>query len=1242
MRSRVLLAPALLLALVADVVGCNCTEVLDRTPAPVAVLVAASQESPPLDNLDLGLAPSLLGQTVAARFTIENRGNAALNVDDVVLASDPLLCPAASAGFTINTPLVAPGGVTRTLSVAANSSVNVEVAFVATSGQPACTVVEVRSNDAEHPVLKARITGQGDAPQLCADRGVVDFGTVVVGDRKEEQVTLTSCGTRAFQLEGAALNAMFPEPFELVTSIASQTLNVDQQVVLTVAFDPETQGNFTGGNSGLIDLDTDLEGAFRLQLIGVAQFPPSCRIQVVPNAVQFGSVGEGRTSTQSVFVRNIGDLACTFTSAEIVTGAPFSRALVSLASGDVLQPTQSGELQVTYAPTSVAGRQTDILRVTTDDPINGVIDVPLEGTSVEVQPCFLEAVPTAVNFGFQTLRRSTESEVRLRNVGTETCIISRADITSGAPEFTIIEPPFTAIADQLGPLGQLFPFGAIVPEGDEISFVVGFRPDQAGQRVGNYRFEYKEQGFFTDQQTIDVPASGTGIAPCIEVIPGDVDFGSVGVGTAANQNVSIRNCGGSDLVIRGVGLRSGSHPDFSIPTLPTLPSTLLPGAATSVTVRAAPTTNGVSVAGAAMYGTLDVLSDDVTTPVNLRANTPGACVEGLVCSPRTLEFGDVLLEEDLVRSVVCNNPTTSPIAVTPAIAAPFTLVSPPTSVPAGGQAIIRVRFSPTSTTQVQQTLTIGANDCNGAAIGVAVRGRGANDELPACPENPAFAPQLKWEWNGSNAVNTRASHEVWVTPLVSRLEDTNADGFVTRDDAPRVIVISFDRSRVSSPLSSQESINDPIPSELRALDGRTGAEVWTTNITANPAHAVQSAATPAVADIDGDGKVEIIAQQYILLPGVETIPGGPKINGKFARGFLIAFNFDGSFKWVSDEWSRRSQEIEDGGAPAIGDVDGDGFAEIAIGDQLFDHTGRMLWRGDGEKIGSTGHGPTSVLVDLDGQAGLELLAGTRAFRADGTILWDRNGVEDGHVAVADLDGNGTNEVVIRGSQLHVLNGQTGADLVSPFIPPTRAGMGRECDPQFVTTEEDDDKCNIIPTNPAILNFDGGNDLEIFTGSQELITGYKFAGGTLNEIFREDIYDGSGASGPAGFDFEGDGEEEVVYADEGNLRCWSDDNGQTFEGSRQSVTIFEYAVIADIDLDGHAEMLVVSNSPFIPAQFGGVRAYANAGVSWAQARSVWNQHAYIEDIISELGVPLFETTPTPLPGFRNARALCVPQ
>ena len=59
---------------------------------------------------------------------------------------------------------------------------------------------------------------------------------------------------------------------------------------------------------------------------------------------------------------------------------------------------------------------------------------------------------------------------------------------------------------------------------------------------------------------------------------------------------------------------------------------------------------------------------------------------------------------------------------------------------------------------------------------------------------------------------------------------------------------------------------------------------------------------------------------------------------------LLSGNADGSFKWESDEWTRDANELEDGGGPAIGDMDGDGLAEIAIGDHIFDHNGRLIMR----------------------------------------------------------------------------------------------------------------------------------------------------------------------------------------------------------------------------------------------------------------------------------------------------------
>ncbi len=1254
MQSRHLVAPLLLVSAAFDVVtACNCDDDLATAPAPDAVLVFQVQNAPPAKNLDIAVGTTDLGVGVAARFTIENRGNATLNVDDVVLGADPLLCPVPTSGFAIASPLRQAAGA-RSLVIPRGGSASVEVSFTPTSGQPACTIVKVLSNDPDSPVLLARVTGQGDAPQLCADRGVVDFGTIPVGDRREEQVTLTSCGTRGFELRGATLNAAFPEPFELVTPVATQTLAVNQAVTLTVAFDPEAAGQFStaAGNGGVIVLETELEASFRIELSGIATLPPSCRLQVLPSAVQFGSVGEGRTSTQRVVVRNIGDLDCRFTSADIVGGAPFSRTLVDITAGAVLGPQQVANVDVTYAPTAASGSDEDILRIVSDDPIAPSLDVALQGTSIAVQPCFLEPLPTALNFGLRTVGRQTEQEVRVRNVGTEACIITDVRIDpESVTEFGLIEPALTQLGDQLPAfLRAFFPFGAIVPDGEETSFIVSFRPETAGPKSATAHFTYKEMGVGTDEQALDVPLTGTGAAPCVTVDPLDVDFGNVAVGQSVDRSVRIANCGGADLVVRALPLRSGSHPDFRVPTPPTLPLTLAPGAPVTVTVRAQPTTQGIASAGELMFGVLDVLSDAGTLGANLRANTNGTCggpgsTVGLVCSPRTVEFGEVILGEDLVRSVVCNNPTTTTVSLAPTVASPFAVVSSPSEIPAGGQGVIRVRFDPVNTAQATQVLDVGANDCLGQPIEVVVRGRGVDDELPACPAPEAFSPELVWDWNGATVQTGRDSHEVWVTPLVSRLGDTTGDGFVTREDMPRVVFLSFkvaDSAAQIGPgaLANQESFNDPIKAYLRAVDGATGREVF--SVTADNL-ALQSASTPALADLDGDGRVEIVANKWILLPGVADIPEGPAVNGKFSRGTLIAFNADGTFKWESDEWTRRSGEIEDGGAPAIGDVDGDGFAEIALGDHLFDHNGRLLWRGDGTKIGSTGHGPTSVLANVDGQPGLELVCGTRVYRANGSVLWSRDDLEDGHPAVADLDGDGDNEVVVRGRELFVLNGQTGASLTEGFVPPTRSGMGSECEAGTTDPggDNNDDPCSIIPTNPSVLDFDGNGTLEIFTGNQQLITGYRFTGSSLQEIFRSDIFDGTGASGPAGFDFEGDGAQEVVYSDENNLFAYSDDGGTVYTADRGSVTIFEYSTVADINLDGHAELLVASNSPFLPTQFGGVRAYRNTGTSWAQAAAVWNQHAFLEDLIGELGTPLYSSTAQAYGGYRTARSRCEP-
>ena len=122
MRSRILLAPVFLLAIAADtLVGCDCVEVLDKTPAPIATLVAADQLAPPLANLDLTAPLSAVGTTTVLRFTIENRGNATLNVADIAIASDAPLCPSPSAAFAVTAPAQSAGSL-RSAGIATDYS----------------------------------------------------------------------------------------------------------------------------------------------------------------------------------------------------------------------------------------------------------------------------------------------------------------------------------------------------------------------------------------------------------------------------------------------------------------------------------------------------------------------------------------------------------------------------------------------------------------------------------------------------------------------------------------------------------------------------------------------------------------------------------------------------------------------------------------------------------------------------------------------------------------------------------------------------------------------------------------------------------------------------------------------------------------------------------------------------------------------------------------------------------------
>ncbi len=114
-----------------------------------------------------------------------------------------------------------------------------------------------------------------------------------------------------------------------------------------------------------------------------------------------------------------------------------------------------------------------------------------------------------------------------------------------------------------------------------------------------------------------------------------------------------------------------------------------------------------------------------------------------------------------------------------------------------------------------------------------------------------------------------------------------------------------------------------------------------------------------------------------------------------------------------------------------------------------------------------------------------------------------------------------------------------------------------------------------------------------------------------------------------FDFDGDGIAEVVYNDQYWLRVYDGPTGDVnFCLCNTTATLWEYPVVADVDNDLHAEIVVASNNygggfmscPTTPdlgacelariaagenVGTNGVRVFASPTRDWVRTRRIWN-------------------------------------
>ena len=468
----------------------------------------------------------------------------------------------------------------------------------------------------------------------------------------------------------------------------------------------------------------------------------------------------------------------------------------------------------------------------------------------------------------------------------------------------------------------------------------------------------------------------------------------------------------------------------------------------------------------------------------------------------------------------------------------------------------------------------------------------------------------KWHWGPLNAKAKPDYIDVWSTPTVGRVADANCDGKVDLLDPPNVIFVAGHTGGTCCQCNGATPTNCHTGT-LRLLDGATGEEIWTLD-RASPTSSGFAGMSVALGDVTGDGRIDVVAmtgEGFLVV-----VDGSGKVIATSDKA--IVGNGDAAFGW--------------GGGVSIADMDHDGFPEIAFAAAVFTTKGmtatgviKQLWVGKGG-IGGTGIStPLSFFADVDGapDGNLELVAGNTAYKVDGTELWKTAGVADGFPAIGDFDKDGLPEIaVVANGTLTILHGADGTIAAGPFTLPGNGSGGP----------------------PTIADMDGDGKPEVGLAQANFYSALKIdlANKKISVLWKTANHDlSSSVTGSSVFDFEGDGRAEVIYNDECFLWVFDGVTGAVrFATPTTSFTATESSVVADVDGDGHAEILWIANGvdpgpngwkcdeapwnmpdpatgrpawvkPSYGASHRGLAIFGDSASSWVGTRSQWSEHAY---------------------------------
>jgi hypothetical protein len=309
--------------------------------------------------------------------------------------------------------------------------------------------------------------------------------------------------------------------------------------------------------------------------------------RVSPTSVNFGNVGVGKQTTQTIAVANTGTLSVSITQATISNPA-FSLTGVTLPMN--VATGQSGNFTIAVTP-SATGTLTGTLTVQGNNSAKPAV-VNLSATAVATA-AEISLTPSSANFGSVAVGSTNSQTIQIGNNGNSVLTITQASVAGTGFSSTGLTLPLS------------------INPGQASTFNAQYQPAAVGAASGGSITIVSNAP--TSPSVVALTGTGVAATHTLSLSTNTVNFGSKDTGTSSTQTVTVTNTGNSNVQISQIA-ESGAGYSLSGASAPV---TLTPSQKLTFSVIFSPTVTG------AVSGSATITSNATGSPAAITLSGSG-------------------------------------------------------------------------------------------------------------------------------------------------------------------------------------------------------------------------------------------------------------------------------------------------------------------------------------------------------------------------------------------------------------------------------------------------------------------------------------------------------------------------------------------------------------------------------------------------------------------------------------------